>query len=269
MAHGVPEVVGMDCGGARWSLLLLAVRPSRCWFLLRGPWGALSDGNGLCRGRLIGFDWSIIVTVHFRLLLGASPSLVQSLFLFVFCCVHKLSARPHSQNLTHTMAKASKRKSYTPAKKELKVGLLVLPCLLRILLLTLHIAPHPSISWFRFQVKPSVGGEKTIQDMKNLQKSPKDFQIPLAPFYRAVKEITEVIAHENALDFDGFEVEHYKYSKEAITLLRGAAESFLTDLFGDSVLAQLHERARKTLMARDIQLVIKNTFGGKQQPLNM
>jgi histone H3 len=81
--------------------------------------------------------------------------------------------------------------------------------------------------------------EQQIRYLQNLDKP----MIPLAPFCRLIKEISQ-----------GY-MDNIRYTKEAIDSLRTITEAYIIELFGDSYRCATHAK-RVTLLVRDIQLLI-------------
>jgi histone H3 len=97
---------------------------------------------------------------------------------------------------------------------------------------------------------PTVGGAKkphryrpgtvALREIRRYQKST-EFLLRKLPFQRLVREIAQDYRSD------------VRFRATALAALQESAEAYLTDLFGDSMLAALHGK-RVTLMQKDMQL---------------
>ncbi|KAF5182803.1 histone H3 [Thalictrum thalictroides] len=93
-------------------------------------------------------------------------------------------------------------------------------------------------------------GTVALREIRRYQKS-SELLLPLAPFVRLVKEIT-----------NQFSFTVTRWTGEAMLAIQEAAEAYLVGLFEDSMLCAIHAK-RVTLMRKDWQLARR--IGGKLQ----
>jgi histone H3 len=87
-------------------------------------------------------------------------------------------------------------------------------------------------------------GKKALREIRHLQKTT-ELVIPKLPFQRLVREITQS-AHSGDL----------RFTRNAIGTLQEAAEAYITEMFGASLLSAVSNR-RVTVMQKDLKLAQK------------
>nr|GEX43832.1 reverse transcriptase domain-containing protein [Tanacetum cinerariifolium] len=97
-------------------------------------------------------------------------------------------------------------------------------------------------------------GTVALREIRKLQKTV-DLLIPVAPFVRAVKEISNYMAPEVT-----------RWQAEALQALQEAAEDYIIQLFQDSMLCAIHAK-RVTLMKKDWELARR--LGHKGHPWSL
>ncbi|XP_047324190.1 histone H3-like centromeric protein HTR12 [Impatiens glandulifera] len=98
------------------------------------------------------------------------------------------------------------------------------------------------------RLRPGVGA---LREIRQLQKSTK-LLIPVAPFVRTVKEISNFFAPDIT-----------RWTAEALLAIQEASEDYLIRLFEEAMLCAIHGK-RVTLMKKDWELARR--LGGKGQP---